>query len=48
MMMERISAIQRKHAIITRPGQTRWEEMSMAMSMSIVKLISMEIKDKRG
>lgn len=41
MMMEKISAIQRKHATIMRPGQTRWETMSMWMSMSIVKLISM-------
>lgn len=45
MMLEKISAIQRKHATFTRPGQTRWEGMSM--SMSIVKLISMKIKDKR-
>lgn len=47
MMMEKISAIQRKHANITRPGKIRWEEMSMAMSRSIVKLISMKIKDKK-
>lgn len=50
MMVEnQVSAIQRKHATITRPGKTRWEEMSMSMSMamSIVKLISMKIKDKR-
>jgi len=46
MMMEKISAIQRKHATIMRPGQTRWEEMSMSMSMSIVKLISMKMMIK--
>lgn len=50
-MMGKISAIQRKHAIITRPGQTRWEKMamsrSMSMAMEMMKLISMKIKDKR-
>lgn len=46
MMMEKISAIQRKHATTTRPGKTRWEKMSMSMSMSIAKLISMKIKIK--
>lgn len=44
--MEEISAIQRKHATITRPGKTRWEEMSMSMSMSMMKLISMMMKIK--
>lgn len=43
MMMEKISAIQRMHATIMRPGQTRWEEMSMSMSM--MKLID-EDKDE--
>lgn len=47
MMLEKISAIQRKHATFTRPGQTRWEEMERAMSMAMMKLISMKIKDKR-
>lgn len=51
LMLEKISAIQRMHATFTRPGQTRWEEMSMSMSrsmsMSMMKLISMKIKDKR-
>lgn len=46
MMMEEISAIQRKHATITRPGQTRWEEMEMSMSMSMMKLISMKMEIK--
>lgn len=45
-MMEKISAIQRKHATIARPGQARWEKMSMSMSMSMMKLISMKIKIK--
>lgn len=44
-MMEKISAIQRMHATTMRPGQTRWEKMSMSM-MKLISMI-MKIKDKR-
>lgn len=45
MMMEKISAIQREHATTTRPGQTRWEEMSMSMMKLISMMMVMKIKD---